>query len=163
MRMRRSRLPLRPLETVRRALRDTSAVSAVEFALLAPMLIAIPIPVLDIGLGLYSQMQVKEAAQAGAEYALLHTYDVSQIQSSATSATPLSLDRVDSNENCGCPNGNSITLGGLPGSCGACGNGANPGNYVTVTVQATYYPPIPVPPAIPSSYTLTSTSILRIQ
>ncbi|HLG88383.1 MAG TPA: TadE/TadG family type IV pilus assembly protein [Alphaproteobacteria bacterium] len=154
----------RLLEVVQRVIRDTSAVSALEFGLLAPMLIAIPIPVLDIGLGLYSQMQVKEAAQAGAEYALLHGYDSAQIQEAATSATPVSLGAgaVSSQENCGCPNGTSLTLGGAPGSCATCGDGATPGNYVSVTVTTTYTPPVAFPPLIQSSYTLTSKSVLRI-
>lgn len=156
---------LRPLETLRRALRDRSAVSAVEFGLIAPALIAIPIPVLDIGLGLYTQMQVYEAAQAGTEYALLHTYDSNQIQSAATSATSLSLagNAISSAENCGCPTGASITMGGAPGTCGTCANGAAAGNYVTVTVTTTYTPPVAFPPVISSSYTLTGTSVLRIQ
>ena len=160
MRMRWLILPLRALKRFKVVLRDTSAVSAVEFALLAPALIAIPIPVLDIGLGLYAQMQVKEAAQAGAEYALIHSsYDASQIQAAATSATPLSLGSVNSSQSCGCPSGNSIVLG----SCGTCPNGANSGTYVSVSVSATYTPPIAAPPVIQSSYALTSTSLLRIQ
>jgi Flp pilus assembly protein TadG len=164
--MRWSSLALRrPLKIVRRAFRDTSAVSAVEFALVAPLLIAIPIPVLDLGLGLYTQMQVKEAAQAGAQYALLHGYDSAQIQAAATGATPVSLGAgaVSSQENCGCPNGTSLTLGGAPGSCATCTSGATPGDYVSVTVTTTYAPPVAFPSLIHGSYTLTSTSVLRIQ
>ena len=147
---------------IRRVLGDRRGVSALEFAFIAPILIALPVPVFDLGLGLYAQMQVYSAAQSGAQYVLLHTYDSAQIQSAATSATPLAVT-VASQQNCGCPNGTSITLGGAPGTCGTCAGGAAAGTYVQVTVSTTYTPLIAFPPLIRSSYALASTSTLRFQ
>ena len=135
--------------------------SAMEFALIAPALIIIPIPVVDAGLGLYAQMEVREAAQAGAQYALLHAYDSAQILAAATAATPLSVT-ITSQQNCGCPNGTSITLGGAPGTCAACAGGGAAGTYVQVTSAATYRPPIAFAPIIKNSYALSGSSVVRV-
>ena len=47
----------------------TEGAIAVEMALIAPVLAAILVLLIDIGMGTYEQMQVQEAAQAGIQYA----------------------------------------------------------------------------------------------
>ena len=45
---------------------DRSGAGAIEFAFLAPLLILMAMLTIDLGLGGYRQMQVQNAAQAGA-------------------------------------------------------------------------------------------------
>jgi len=51
-------------------LRRCAGNAAVEFALIAPVLAATLVAMTDLGIGLYSKMQVENAAQAGAQYAI---------------------------------------------------------------------------------------------
>ena len=135
--------------------------SAVEFAIALPFLVGILIPMVDLGMGLYTQMQVETAAQAGAEYALLHGWASDQISSAVTNATSLSGVSASPapTESYGCPNGTTI-VSASQGS--TCTNGQTAGTYVTVNAQVTYTPLMSYA-AIGSSFTLSSTSVVRIQ
>src|SRR4051794_23135014 len=82
------------------ALLDRTAVSAVEFALVAPILIAIPVPIFDIGSSLHAKMQVEEAVQAGAQYVIVHAYDTGKIAEAAASAASLGVT-ITTHEACG--------------------------------------------------------------
>lgn len=142
-------------------LRDGRGVSAVEFALLAPVLIAIPVPIADLGMGLYAQMELQNAAQAGAEYALLNSGKgplvSSQVQSAAVAASTYLTVTASTSLSCGCPNGTTVVVG----PCGvACSSGKQPGTYITVTAQATYTPLVKYP-VLGSSVALSAQSMVR--
>ena len=138
------------------ALLDRRGVSAVEFALVAPLLIAIPIPIFDIGSSLHAKMQVDEAVQAGAQYVIMHTYDTAHIASAAASATSLAVT-VTSSEACGCPSGTTITTA----VCGAaCPDGAPAGKYATINGTANYTPLISYP-VYGRAFTMTASSTVR--
>lgn len=146
---------------MRSALGDARGASAVEFALLAPFLVAILIPTADLGMGLYSKMQVQDAAQAGAQYAVFHGWNSAAIQNAVTSATSLSSISASPapTQSCGCASGTSI----MPAACGTtCPDGQSAGTYVTVAAQAQYQPLIPYP-ALGTSVTLSAQSMVRIQ
>jgi len=149
---------LRPLRALFRA---TGGAAAFEFGLLAPMLVAIFVPMIDLGLGFYQQMQVQDAAQAGAQYAMAHGFNSGAISNAVTAATPLaSITALPApSKSCGCPSGTSIETA----NCGAnCDNGQAASTYVTVSAQATYTPIIPYP-GIGSTITLSAQSSARIQ
>src|SRR5207248_8021169 len=69
---------------------DVGASAAIEFAVVAPLLIVLMIASVDLGMGFYRKMQVQSAAQAGAVYAMLHGFSSSSVTSAVTSATTLS-------------------------------------------------------------------------
>jgi Flp pilus assembly protein TadG len=52
------------------------AVSAVEFAITAPLLIGMLVPTADLGLAISKNTQLHNAAQAGAQYALANGWIV---------------------------------------------------------------------------------------
>ena len=136
-----------------RALRDRRGVSAVEFALVAPVLIAIPIPVYDIGSSLHAKMQVEEAVQAGAQYVIAHTFDSAKVSAAAAAASSLPVT-ITTAEACGCPSGNTISAQ----PCGnACPNGTTAKKYATINGQATYTPLISYP-VYGNTFTLTASS-----
>ena len=59
----------------------------------------------DFGLGFWEQMQVANAARAGAEYAVKNGYNSSNIQTTVTNATNLSGIQASPapTQTCGCP------------------------------------------------------------
>src|SRR6267142_4947307 len=63
--------------------------AAIEFALATPILLGLLVPVADLGIAFTQQIQVQQAAQAGAQYALLHGYSSSAISNAVTAATNL--------------------------------------------------------------------------
>jgi Flp pilus assembly protein TadG len=135
--------------------------AAVEFALIGPILIAIMVPLIDLGLGYYQKMQVEDAAQAGAQYAMAHGWNSTAIGAAVSAATALSAITASPApvQSCGCPSGSSVTSA----ACGTkCGNGQPAGTYVTVSAQAVYTTLIPYP-GIGSSVMLTAQSTARIQ
>lgn len=143
-----------------RLLRDRRGNAAIEFALLATPLLLLLVGTVDYGLGIYRQMEVQNAAQAGAEYALKHGFAATNISSAVTAATPLAVSANPAPvQTCGCPSGTTIASA----TCAStCANGQAAGYYVTVDAQATYTTILPYP-GIPNSYTLTASSVVRIK
>ena len=162
----RLRFPSKALTRARKlvlsARENNEGLSGIEFALIAPVLILAFIATADFGLAIYAKMEVENAAQAGTEYASLSsTYDSSKISSAVTSATNLSVSATPAPSRfCGCP---SSSGGVTTATCGTnCASGAYAGTYVSASAQATYSTIISYP-GIPSTYTFSSTSTVRIQ
>src|SRR6266851_297060 len=67
--------------------------AAIEFALATPILLGLLVPVADLGIAFAEQIQVQQAAQAGAQYALLNGYKDggSHISDAVIAATTLTL------------------------------------------------------------------------
>jgi Flp pilus assembly protein TadG len=149
----------------RRGLASERGNSAVEFAIIAPVLLALLVPVADFGLYIYDQMQLNLAAQAGMEYAARNGWVPDGIQQAAINASPtlnLTAQNVSASEFCGCPNGNTIAQQNCndpnTGQQAHCANNAaNPlvGTYVNVTATFQYNTLFHYP-GIPDSQTLTS-------
>ncbi len=143
------------------SLRSSSGVSSVEFALAAPLLAAILALLVDFGIGFYEKMQVNDAAQAGAQYAVVHGWDSTAIENAVTNATTLAGISASPapTQSCGCPSSSGVTAA----TCGAvCSNGLSAGTYVTVNAQVSYTP-LMTSPVLGSTITLTGQSTARIQ
>jgi Flp pilus assembly protein TadG len=138
-----------------------SGSAAIEAALIAPVLALLAIGIADFGAAVYRDMQVQNAAQAGATYAMRHAFDATAIGNAVLNsgavagmtATPAPA------QSCGCPSGGTISIA----TCGtACAGGALAGTYVTVSAQAVYTTILPYP-GIPSSLTFAAASVVRTQ
>ncbi len=162
---------IRRLRTDQRDCRRTrlwsavEGVSTIEFAVVASMLATLAIGMLDLSMGLWQQMEVGNAARAGAEYASLKGWDSSAIQIAVTSATSLGSITASPTptQSCGCPDATTgVTLSGTPPCTSTCPDGlTKPGTYVTVNAQASYSTILPYP-GISSPLTLTATAMARI-
>ena len=156
---------LQPLSLVRvtHGLRpDIRGIAAVEFALLAPILVLLVIGAADISMALFEQMVVTNAAASGAAYASQKGYNSSGIVSAVTSATSLSLVQATPapSEYCGCPN---VSSGVVNASCGStCPSGAKTGTYGSISARATYSLMFNIP-GFPTSTVLSSTVVVRLQ
>ena len=145
---------------------DTEGVAAVEFALLAMLLITAALNAFDIGRFAYQRMQVENASYDGAQAAwktcndpitmLPATQNCSGLSAAVTTAvqstslgSAVALPSSGLVEGYYCVNAtNSLqavgTLTSKPANCAAAGNAsATPGDYLQVTVTFTYAPMFP--------------------
>ena len=157
-----------------------------EFAVVGTVLVAMLLPVIDIGMGFYYKTQLMTAAQAGAQYALnnrgpyITAWTATSITNAVINATRLSIlsSDITTTLSCKCVDQTTGTLSsGSPSSptkasdcttsatnCPGMGT-QKPGAYVAVSVT----------PASPRNYkpvfnfqgygplTLTASAIVRIQ
>jgi len=140
---------------------DAAGVASIELAVMAPALVMMTICTVDLGMGIYRNMQVQNAAQAGAQYAMVHIFDANQIAGVVSNATGLSGISASPPpvQYCGC----ATSAGVANIACGStCPAGAIYGNYVRVATQATYTTIVPYP-LIANSFTLTAQSNVRVQ
>lgn len=150
---------------LRRCAADRRGGALVELAFAVPILTGLLVPIIDIGMGLYQKMQVQDAAQAGAEYAIQSGWNSAAIQSAVTNATGLpGITASPAPTNfCGCPSATGVTVqAGSPPCNMVCSGGILAGTYVTVSATATYTP-ILTYPVLGSTVTLTGQSTVRIQ
>jgi Flp pilus assembly protein TadG len=158
---------------------DIQGSSAVEFAMVVPLLALLVLGLVDYGTGVWEAMMVGNAARAGAYYAAVNgwTDPPTNIQTAVTSSTGLTSTSEcppsTSNKIAACPIPTQVcycdaTPSGLgtPTSCGAtCGDGSTAATYVKVSAQASYSPLIPINQILgftSSSILLSATTFARI-
>lgn len=120
------------------------------------------LPIGNYGLGIYRQMQVRYAAQAGASSAILHGFVASDIATAVTSATSYAAIAASPAPTTfyGCPSATGITA--MPTSSSVCTSGAGAGTYAQANARATFQS---VFPGVwqPSSSVFTSQAVVRIK
>jgi Flp pilus assembly protein TadG len=85
-----------------------SGTSAVEFALAAPVVIGLLVPVADLGMAFSQQIKVQQSAAAGAQYALFHAWNsssaatIANVVTGASTLTSVTASPAPS-QFCGCP------------------------------------------------------------
>ena len=141
----------------------------IEFTIFAPLLVVMSIYTMDFGLIFFNKMEVQNAAQAGADWAVANRiYNSSAISAAVTNATDDTAISVSSGYpllQCGCPSSTGVTFTAYSGgTCPACG-GSVGGLYVTVQAEASYSSLIPYGlfSGANATRTLTSASTARIQ
>jgi Flp pilus assembly protein TadG len=149
------------LAALRRAKGGTAAV---EFALAAPVLLGLLVPVADLGIAYSEKNQIQQAAQAGAQYAAFHPWNTNSPTDIANAVrTASNLPGVAATpaptQLCGCPSGSAVTAA----SCtSTCSTGESAGYYVVVNAQAPYTPKLPYS-VLGDSVTLAAQSTIRIR
>ena len=145
--------------------------SAVEFAFIAPIAIAMLIGVVDFGAGFYLQMEAQQAAQAGAQYAVVNGFipnapatdprspnAVANVVINATLFKTVTANPLP-NSTCGCASASGI----VTTTCtGTCSDGTAPGVYLNVSATGTYTTLLPYP-FISNSFPLNGTATVRLQ
>jgi Flp pilus assembly protein TadG len=139
----------------------------VEFTVFAPILLIMAIYTMDFGLLMFSKMEVQNAAQAGAQYAIVNNgYDSTAISSAVTNATKFTTITPTSSQFCGCPSATKVKF--CSASCDTCNTGTCAltvqGHYVTVTATpATAYAPFISFGLLANSADISATSTVRIK
>ena len=122
--------------------------AAVEFAIIAPVLVLLLCAIIEFGLAISSYFTVQEGALAGANYASRRGWDTVAIRTAITSSSPkLSTATVTLSRYCACPSGTSLaTVGvcdtdvanpGCPALCSTstCSDTFAPRKYVSITTS----------------------------
>lgn len=145
-----------------RLLASKSGSSAVEFALIAPVVGLLLLGMFDFSRLLSRKMAVDNAARAGAEYAVRFGYDSSNIAAAITAATSVSgISATPSpTQSCGCPDAAS---GIAVVACGTnCPSGGSAGKYVIINAAADYNFLFPWP-GVSNPFPLAASEKVRIQ
>ena len=132
-------------ETLRRLLRCTRAVAAIEAGIIFPVLLTMTIGIVDLGMAMYEKMAVNAAAQAGAAYAVIHN------SVSGSGFTSAMQDAAG-----------GLTISATP----APSISGTTIKVVTVSATSTFPPFFPVSvktPWVRSLLTFTSTVTIRVQ
>jgi Flp pilus assembly protein TadG len=139
----------------------TRATAVIEFSFIAPVVVLMMVCAVDLGLGTYRNMQVQMAAQAGAQYAMVHGFNPGAVASAVTGATTYTDVTVTPapSQFCGCTSAAGVAVNACNASCP---EGGAPGTYVIVSAQATYTPLLPYP-LLPAAFNLTAQSTVRTQ
>lgn len=123
-----------------RARLGQAGIAALEFGLVAPIIVVLALGGIGIGQGLQAKNKVMSAARASAAYAIKNiSAPMTAVQTAGLSATSLDASQ-----------GLSITATHTPSACisatgvvtavgsGPCPNGSNPGTYVEVSATMPY-------------------------
>lgn len=143
---------------IRRLVCDQTGASAVEFALVAPMLIALVVGLADFGSALRERMQLTAAAHAGIQYAARNPDNPGGISSAVNAASSIPSARltVSTTTACECADGSAVACAG-----GACPAGSAR-TYVTVAVSESY-PLLFDYPGLGTSISLSAQASQRIE
>jgi len=158
-------------QAVRRVMFGEEGTALIEASIIAPILVGMSIYAADFGLLFYTNMQVQNAAQAGAQWAIANRiFNSANVQTAATNATPLTGVTITPSEFCGCSVSSSGSAGVTSLAAGSCTSAPNStcngsgveGNYVRVTATKTYNSFVPFG-LIARTYNVSATTTARIQ
>jgi Flp pilus assembly protein TadG len=139
--------------------RDRRGGTAVEFALTAPVLILLLAGLIDGSRLIVATMQVKAAAQAGADYARANGFDATSITSAVLAGTSLAVNATPApSQETACVSGTTITVTNQS----TCPGGGVSGSYAVVSAQAPFSAIMPWP-GLSSPSTVSAQSIVRLQ
>lgn len=173
--------------------RRSRGVAIVEFALAAPFIILLIIGLFDLGLWFYDAIQVQGAAATGAQYAVVHRWNRTNIESAVQAATNFGTQVTPTvTQVCGCTdnannfnevkdgNNNPVNpIGASDTDLGDCSSWTCPncttsggavcpaGLYAKVTAEIPYSPTLPYPglpvPLGGGSYHISGQAYRRLQ
>lgn len=136
--------------------------AAVEFAIIAPLLVLLAVGIYDYAMALSQRTQVENAARAGAAYVTARGWDVAGISQAVTGATNnAGISALPApTQFCGC---GDAAAGVVAAACGSpCSGGDVARTYVSVGASATYRVSLPLPSGV-QTFMLRATSVARVQ
>jgi Flp pilus assembly protein TadG len=141
-----------------------AGVAAIELALVSPLVLTGVLGAGEVGMTIFRQTQVSFAAQAGADYALAHGFNATNVSNAIVNATTYTAIAATPapGQFCGCPTASGVSVGGAPPCSATCSGGFTAGTYVTASSQAQFSPIIPNPWQT-STVTLAAQSTVRIK
>lgn len=164
----------RLLQKLQRLTHSSDGSAILELGLLLPIFAGMIVPVVDLGMGAYNQMQLQNAVQAAAGTALTSGFNPGTITAvvNANGASLASLTIAPPTQQCGCAKTDGTIVFSSTQSPPSCnppcptGGVGIMGTYVTVSATAKYTPIFNYP-MLPTdsngALTLSSQSVLRIQ
>ena len=117
--------------------RARDGLGAIEFGFIAPVLLTLVLGILDFGMAFWEQMEIANAADAGAQWGMENTYNSDSIKTVVQAATSLSIPtaNITPGNPCGCATSSGVATY----SCGAtCPDGTTPQTYIVVNTHICY-------------------------
>lgn len=122
---------------IARLVGDTRGLAAVELALVLPILAMLLAGVVDFSRLASQRMQVRAAAQAGADYAIRRGWNESAVANSITASTDLTVSAFPTPRLVkGCLSGSEV----IETTTGSCPSGVAPSTYVLSSAHASFSP-----------------------
>lgn len=142
----------RILISLRRHAGDRTGVAAIEFALIAPLLITLLGAAVDLGIAIDRSIRLENAARTGAQYATRAPSDTAGAQAAALASSTAIADWGGATVTvgpmfCTCPPANAGTGGPGVGCTSTCATGL--ARYITVTATRPFAPIFPTSAFIP--------------
>lgn len=140
--------------------RDRRGVAALEFAMIAPVLIILLAAAANLGLMADHSLQLANAARSGAQYATILPDDPAGAHAAIRSVLP-NITQSGIVRSCTCPPSATAASGGNAVECtmGTCPAGIGMARYVTVTVTM----PPPSIPGIAFNTTAAGTRVVVVR
>ncbi len=140
-------------QITRRFVRCDRGVSAVEMALISPVLLIVFLGLMDYGIAVFDKMELNSSVRSGSQHALINSASLTAIQTTVIGSSNLGLTTSDVTvtSTCECSDGSSVSCAGVCAS-------DNIRQYITITAAYSY-----VPIFLPGNLNLSSTSIIRVQ
>jgi Flp pilus assembly protein TadG len=134
------------------------ATAALEFGIIAPLLLLLLSATVDIGGAMHQTIRLENAARAGAQFAMSFPDDTTGISTATTDALGGAAATIVVAQLCACPGG-----GAAPVNCDGtpCG-GAAAGVYRTVTVTTPYAAIVGIGAFVVPN-TLTGEAVVRVR
>jgi Flp pilus assembly protein TadG len=155
------------LKKVARIGYDAHGVATIELAFMLPVLSVALVAMLDLGILVHSEMDLRNAARVGAQYAFQDANDTTTIASTAINALGPAGGAATAGAalSCECPTSTTDYSQTTTVDCTTtttCSvTGAKPATYVTVSMQQPYTP-ILGSWGLVQSRTMTATAIMRV-
>jgi Flp pilus assembly protein TadG len=146
-----------------------SGVATIELAVIVPVMGVLLLSTLDMGMLVYREMDLRNAARVGAQYAFQDSTAYSTMQSTAVNAlgpqpSGVAAASATATASCECPTSteNYTLTTSVPCSTTTCTvTGTKPSSYITVTITQAYSPMFGSW-SLFSSHTLSGTATLRV-
>lgn len=119
--------------------RRDEGIAGIEFGLLAPILLAIVVAIVDLGMAAYVKREAQAAAQAGVQYALIEGWEPAAIEAVVAASSTLDSPAIGVERVFAC----ATATGLFYVSEGAGCTGGSAGTYVRVTVTPVFTPIMP--------------------
>ena len=168
---------------VRRFLRSQKGVVALEFALMAPLLISIFMLLVDFGIAMNTKLKLLSALSAGAQYA--QNYGTSLTSSNFSTfasqlstfvscaadlkSTPTITVKINNTTdgsaagNWYCVSGTTPSWTQVASSTSQCATNLTAGKFVTLTISTTLSSAFPTDPIVGQFFSLQQSILVRVQ
>ncbi|WP_374471228.1 TadE/TadG family type IV pilus assembly protein [Phenylobacterium sp.] len=139
---------------------DTRGAAAVEFALVLPVLLLLLAGLVDLSRLIALQLEVRAAAQAGADYAQRLGWNEAGVTAAVTDATAQAVLATPAPTlTVACVSAGAL----VPATTSACAAGGKPGRFVTVGAAAAFAPVFPGPHRLALPAQVVSRAQVRVE
>lgn len=123
----------------RKAASESRGTAAIEFGIIAPVLVVVLFGLVELSFAVQQAMQVQDAAEAGAVYAGKHGWNAAGIVSAVVNATGAAGVTADPPpvQFCGCPSAGGIAAVACTDTCAG---GGSPSHYARISASMPHTP-----------------------